>query len=343
MTNTIHEIHTQYKALKTTRQLIDAQFGGASALLMGTARLVFIGSGSSYTIAKSGALMAQLKLGIQAIALPAGDLLLHISTYRPLLEDAALIVLTRSGETTEIVRAVLALRELGVRFKLLTISCVKGSTMSGMSDFALELPWAFDQSVCQTRTVTNLYFCCAYLLSLLAGDEALIADLVKTIERGSEYMARIECELKDIARLPWTHAVVLGDAELGGLCDEAALTFKEICQLPSNYYHLLDVRHGPMVLIKEDTLVVAVLSDAENELELGLVRDAVHKGATVITYSDLKLDLPGVTSIHFGEPLAHPARGIPVIAICQLLSFHKSFLTGADPDRPDGLSAWIEL
>lgn len=34
-----------------------------------------------------------------------------------------------------------------------------------------------------------------------------------------------------------------GDAELCGICEEGALTFKEICQVDSNYYHLLDARH----------------------------------------------------------------------------------------------------
>jgi fructoselysine-6-P-deglycase FrlB-like protein len=137
--------------------------------------------------------------------------------------------------------------------------------------------------------------------------------------------------------------VVLGDAELGGLCEEGALAFKEICQLPSNYYHLLDVRHGPMVLVGPETLVIAVLSSGGNELELALVRDALKKGATVVVYSDQPLNLPGAVVISFGEVLLPPARGVPAIALCQLISYHKSFLTGADPDKPDGLSPWIRL
>lgn len=340
---TIHEIHAQYDSLKNAQKAIDAQMAEISALASGASRFVFIGCGSSYTLAKSGALMAQLRLEKPAIALPAGDMLLHLETYRPLLEGAMLIALTRSGETSEVVRMVEGLRERGVSFALVTVTCVSGSTLSRMSDLVVEFPWAFDESVCQTRTVTTLYFFCAYTVAKLCGDAALAADLVKAAEQGDAYMARIEPVLREAAALPWNHAVVLGDAELSGLCGEGALAFKEICQLPSNSYHLLDVRHGPMVLIGKETLVIVVLSDSANKLELDLLRDLLEKGATVIAYSDLPLEMPGVISVSFGEALRHPARGIPAIAVCQLISYHKSFATGANPDRPDGLSPWIAL
>ena len=342
MSKIFREIHTQYDALEQTRLLVEERIGAVSGLIQSNP-LVIVGSGSSYAVARSAALMARLRLGNPAIAIAAGDLLLHMDVYRPALEGCVLVALSRSGETSEVVRSIEAMRASGIRFKVLGVSCTGGSTLSGQSDLALDMPWAFDESVCQTRTVSCLFFFCAYMTAKLAGDGALLRDLIKTIEAGPSYMRRVEPMLEDVARRPWTHAVVLGDAELGGLCEEGALAFKEICQLPSNYYHLLDVRHGPMVLVGPQTLVIAALSANDNELELALVRDALEKGAAVVAYSDLKLDLPGVVNIHFGEALLPPARGIPFIAVCQLISYHKSFLTGANPDEPDGLSPWIRL
>lgn len=342
MSNIFREIHTQYDALNQTRRFVDEQIGKI-ADLVASAPLAFIGSGSSYAIARSAALMARLRLGNPAIAIAAGDLLLHMDTYRPALEGCTLVALSRSGETSEMVRSIDAMRGAGIRFQVMGVSCTAFSTLSGQSDLSLEMPWAFDESVCQTRTVSCLFFFCAYMIAKLGGDGVLIRDLIKAVEGGPEYMRRVEPVLEKVARLPWTHAVVLGDAELGGLCDEGALAFKEICQLPSNYYHLLDVRHGPMVLVGPETLVIAVLSANDNELEINLVRDMQKKGATVVAYSDLPLSLPGVVCVGFGEALLPPARGVPVIAVCQLISYHKSFLTGANPDAPDGLSPWIKL
>lgn len=337
------EIKGQYAALAQTHTYLDTQMENIRPLLDGSGTLVFMGSGSSYALAKSAALTARLKLGRSAIAIAAGDLLLHMDAYRPLLENCVMVVLSRSGETTEATLSLQNMKAAGIPFQTLGLSCTAGATLSKLSDVALEMPWAFDNSVCQTRTVTCLYFSCAYMAAALAGDDALQRDLLATIEQGPAYMERCEKTLKHLADSDWTRGVVLGDAELAGLCDEGALAFKEICQLPSNFYHLLDVRHGPMVLIGPGTIVVVALSAPDNTYELALVRDLLAKGATVICYSDTPIDVEGVTNITFGQPLAHPARGIPFIAICQLLTYYKSFHTHADPDNPDGLSPWIAL
>jgi len=252
-------------------------------------------------------------------------------------------VLSRSGETSEIIRAVERARAMGAGCRVLGVTCAEGSALAPLCDCVLEMPWAFDNSVCQTRTVSCLYLLCAYCAANMAGDERLIADLRAAVSGGQAFMDGIERELEAAAKGGWTHAVVLGDAELSGLCEEGALAFKEICQVPSNHYHLLDVRHGPMVMINKQTLVIAILSGADNKLELDVLRDITAKGAAVVAYSDEPLEMPGVLSVSFGRKLSHPARGIPAIAVCQLISYYKSFRTGADPDRPSGLSPWIEL
>lgn len=337
------EIKGQYAALMETKAYIDARFAEIEAQCEGSGTIVFIGSGSSYAVAKSAAMMAQLRLSRPAMAIPAGDLLLHLDAYRSVLTDCTVFVLSRSGETSEAILAARSLAAAETPPRIIGLSCMEASTLSGLCDLALEMPWAFDHSVCQTRTVSCLYFACAYWAALLAKDGALAASLVRAVEQGPAFMARHEETLKSVAELPWSKGVVLGDAELSGLCDEGALAFKEICQLSSNYYHLLDVRHGPMVLIDDGTLVIAVLSGNGAGLEESLVRDLLAKGATVVTYSDMPTDIPGAINIASGMEFAHPARGIPAILICQLITYYKSFLTGANPDQPDGLSAWIEL
>lgn len=339
-----NEIKSQYDALARTQAAVDERVLDIAALLSkGQGALIFVGSGSSYTLARSAALIARLRLGRPAMAIAAGDLLLHMDSYRPVLSDCVLVVLSRSGETSEVILSIERLRETGIRFHVLGVPCVTGSRLTQLSDLSVELPWAFDRSVCQTRTVTCLYFFCAYAVAKLAKDEALIADLLKTVADGDAYMAAHEATLKAVAQLDWNHAVVLGDAEISGLCGEAALTFNEICQIPSNYYHLLDVRHGPMVLIGKQTLVFAVLSNIREKFELDLLRDVAAKGATIIVYSDEPLAMPGIVNITFGKPLSHIARGIPAIAVCQLITYYKSFITNANPDQPDGLAPWIAL
>lgn len=337
------ELKSQYAALQKTKTYLDTSRDALQAAAQCAGHIIFIGSGSSYAVAKSGALLVQLRLGRPSMAIAAGDLLLHMETYRAALHGSLLVVLSRSGETSEAVRSLEKMKALGIAFQTVGISCAEHSTLSKMSDIALDMPWAFDESVCQTRTVSCLYFACVYMTALLAGHCALKDDLDKVLRLGEAYMARYEDTLKAFAEKDWTHAIVLGDAEIEGICEEGALAFKEICQLPSNYYHLLDVRHGPMVLVGKQTLVVAVLSGTESALEANLIADLLAKGASVVIYSDHPTAIDGAVNISFGMDLAHPVRGLPAIVICQLLAYYKSFQTGVNPDEPDGLSPWIAL
>ncbi len=133
------------------------------------------------------------------------------------------------------------------------------------------------------------------------------------------------------------------DAEIDGLAEEGALAYKEISQINSNYYHLLDVRHGPMVLIGPGTMVLASVSAPGNRFEMGLVDDLIARGAKVVCYSQEAVRKDGATCISLGEDVGPVAGGLGLIALCQLISYHKSGVMGCNPDQPDGLDAWIRI
>jgi fructoselysine-6-P-deglycase FrlB-like protein len=206
------------------------------------------------------------------------------------------------------------------------------------------MPWCFDRSVCQTRTVSCLYLAGMLLIAGLGGNETLFGGLTRAVAGGPAYMARIEDDLKRVAKGPWTRAVVLADAEIAGIGAEAALAFQEICQRPGSFHNVLDVRHGPMVLIGPDTLVIVALADG-NQYELALLADLAKKGPTLIAYSDIPLYvLPdGTLNINFGRSLPHAARGLPLALIAQLVSYHRAVADGVNPDEPAGLDPWIRL
>ncbi len=163
------------------------------------------------------------------------------------------------------------------------------------------------------------------------------------IDSGPGYINKYAEQIKGIAGRDWTHAVVLADGVVEGIAEEGALAFKEICQLPSNHYNLLDSRHGPAVLFNEKTLIIFFLSDPKDELQTNLVRDYLEKGSVAvvtgsgadITAADLCIPLPKVKH--------REVLGIPFIFIPQLLSLEKAVKIGIDPDNPADLTPWIKL
>jgi fructoselysine-6-P-deglycase FrlB-like protein len=343
MSTTYDEIMAQYGAMRETAGHIDARWGEIAPFFASRPKLLAaVGCGSSFSVAKSIADMARMRAGVPAAALAAGDLLLNAERYAALLDGAAVLVVSRSGSTSEILLATERLRALGCRFSLLSIACVSDSPLAAISDYTLEMPWAFDRSVCQTRTVACMYYAFARVLAKWLGDAPLLADLEAVAEMGPAFAGRAEPVLAELAARPWTHAAVLGDAELAGLAEEGALAFKEICQLPSNHYHLLDARHGPMVLFGDKTLILAAVGEG-GPYAADMLRDLAQKGSTVVAFADGDIGFQGGTAIAFGRKLSHIARGLPFLLLCQLLACFKAASTGADPDAPTGLRPWIEL
>jgi len=342
MAITYKEIRDTFNALEKTRGYLEGKWADIEKFFKGKSRFVFIGSGSSYSNAKSYAMICNMNTDVPAVTLAAGDILLHAERYKNIIDGSALVFISRSGRTSELIKAYDAMKEHGYSFVTASFVCADDTPLGERSDLVLSTPWAFDESVCQTRCVTNAYFMAAYIIAKITDNKSLLAELNLVITEGPAYMDKAEALAVELAVKPWTHAVVLADAELEGLAEEGALAFKEVCQLPSNYHHLLDVRHGPMVLIGKETLVI-VVHGASNELELGLIRDLKEKGAEIVAFSDEAAELEGVRYSCFGRPLTHIAKGIPAIALCQMIAYFKSKETGADPDKPTGLDPWISL
>ena len=346
MSLTYKECMAQYESLKKTFDCIAGQEKELKAFFNAKQprSVTFTGSGSGYYLAQSFEMIAKVKMGICSSSLPAGDLMLHYKRYSKFLEGTMLVVASRSGSTSEVVNSVKQLKESS-NVPVLSIACVENSELSKISDYTICIPWAFDESVCQTRTVSNFYAAMVQLIGYLGGDTPVIKGLEKVIGAGDEYIIKYEKELERIAGLDWDNAVVLADGELQGLANEGALAFREIAQTPSNYYHLLDSRHGPMVMVNKDTLVIACLTSEDYKKQKDLISDVAGKGAKIVVYTDTEVEKINGVELHIssGYEMEHVLRGIPFIFIPQMISYYRAVKTGVNPDQPDGLSSWIKL
>ena len=345
MALTYTEIHDTFNALEKTENYLENKWTDIESFFKSKNRFVFVGCGSSYSNAKSFAMICKMSTGKSATALAAGDILLHKERYKKYINGSAVVFISRSGRTSELILALDALRDVGCSFSVAAFVCADDTPLGDKSDLVLSTPWAFDESVCQTRCVTNAYFMAAYIATKLTENTSVLNELLQIIKEGPVYIKSAEELAMKLAVQPWTHAVVLADAELEGIAEEGSLVFKEVCQLPSNYYHVLDVRHGPMVLIGEKTLVIVALGTA-NELELNILGDLKSKGADVVAFSDVNaghINESEISCSYFGRELSHISKGIPLILLCQMIAYYKSKETGADPDKPTGLDPWISL
>ena len=337
------EIKDQFSALDKTVSLVKSQEKQIVTYFRGATKIIVLGCGSSYMIGKSAASLILNMTGIPAYAIAAGDLLLNANIYKTLIKDASLLVLSRSGSTTEILLAVQSAMSLGAK-ECLSVCAAENAEISALCTYNLEIPWSFDESVCQTRTVTNLYAAALTAAALYSNDQEVLVALAKASGYDTSFALEYDDILKEIAKAQWSHGVVIADGMASGLAEEGALAFKEICQCNSNYYHVLDVRHGPMVMISKDTLVLQLVTPDKRPLQYDLLTDLKKKGAVCVIFDSVE-----ASGSEADYSITLPQTGSPLVSVLfmmyavQIITYERALQSGVNPDSPDGLDAWIEL
>lgn len=306
-------------------------------------KFVFLGCGSSYMLAKSAAALFGGFPDTAAFAIAAGDYIVSPDFWQETVRGSILVSISRSGRTSEMVRALEHMKE-GLCCPVVSLSMERDNDISPLSELELTMDWCYDRSVCQTRTVTNLYAAILLLGAMYSHDDTL-AESVREASRFSEqFQQDNRAALEAVAGLDWKNVTVLADGPLCGIAEEGALAFTEIAMLTGRYFHILDYRHGPVVISGSDTLTLVVLSPAEDALQGNLVRDVLAHGGPVVTVSRHETNVFGSAAhVPMPELGSFAAWGILFIYVAQMLALQKALRLGGNPDAPKGLDAYITL
>jgi len=341
MYNAEKEIFNQFSSLNNTVEYLYEAKEKISNFFNGRKKVVFIGSGSSYSIAKSASVILELRTDIKTVAVSSGDLLVNFNKYKKLLRTSSIVTISRSGSTSELVYSVKKAKQ-ELNCSILSLCAREKSEISKYSDLTFELPWAFDESVCQTQTVSNLYIGCT-LINAIIGNDTQLQNEVSNVAKDADFFKEKYLEqLSEIGKKGFNYGIILGENEIAGICEEGALAFKEICQLNSNHYPVLDVRHGPMVKIDKDTLVILTV-DKYDERIIKLVKDIKAKGSYCLTIGMFDEDMSSDWHIEIPKFLNLCVSAVYMLFCIQVITLNKAISLGINPDAPDGLDAWIDL
>ena len=219
------------------------------------ARLAVMGCGTSLYMAQAFAtLREQLGQG-QTDAFAASEFPVA-RTY-----DAVLAI-SRSGTTTEVIRTLDALPS---GTNTTAICAVEGSPVGAAVDAEIVLEFADEVSVVQTLFATSaLALLRAHLGESL---EPVIAQAEEVVQ------AALPADPATFDRF-----VVLGRGWAVGLAYEAALKVREAAQAWAEAYPALEYRHGPIAVADERTLVWAIGPVGDEKL----LDDIRSVGATVV-------------------------------------------------------------
>jgi glucosamine--fructose-6-phosphate aminotransferase (isomerizing) len=155
--HTLLEIPSQPEVwLASQRELADNPFFKAAFKSTSQRKeWLFVGCGTSFYLAEAAAASWTLLTGHRARALPASELLLFPRLAQLNAPDLQVVIISRSGRTSEAVRAA-ELRSRERNLHTLGLTCASDSDLAKVCQLAVVLPCADEKSMVMTRSFTSM-------------------------------------------------------------------------------------------------------------------------------------------------------------------------------------------
>ncbi|MGH2560972.1 MAG: glutamine--fructose-6-phosphate transaminase (isomerizing), partial [Thermomicrobiales bacterium] len=257
--------------------------------------------------------------------------------------ESLVIALSQSGETADVVEAMLAARRRGARLGALVN--VPHSTLDRMVDLRVHVNAGPEQCVLSTKAYT------AKVATLLLAAHALR----NTFDAGRRAVLDAAAGLRDMLTESWVarlravaadiylaeHLFVIGRGLAYPTALEAALKIKEVSYIHAEGFAGGELKHGVIALVTPGTpcVVYAPCDETRQDILSGAM-ELKSRGGYIIGIGpapdpvfDAFLPTPDVGD---ASPLVN---ALPA----QLLGYHAALLRGNDPDKPRNLAKSVTV
>jgi len=342
---TLPEIINQPAAWAEIIKLVEAKAENLLKLADGVSEVVFTGCGSALNVSYILAPTFQHFTGLKARAVPAAEIVFFIETVFTGNGHYLVVPISRSGETTETVRACESVQRRGM--KTLSITCYPESWLAQKATETLVLEPANEKSVVTTQSLTSMVLCGQIMTAIISNNADYLGQLKSLPQIGRRVVEKYQDLGREIAENEGiTRFAFVGNGPYFGLARECQLKVKEMVLLPSDAYPLFDYRHGPKSNVGESTLVTVLMSDSAREAEITFLKDMKGLNGNILTICDkANREIRKVTDylVEVNSGLPEFARDILYIPPVHFMAYYKSLLRGQDPDNPTNLTYWVEL
>jgi glucosamine--fructose-6-phosphate aminotransferase (isomerizing) len=269
-------------------------------------------------------------------------------------ENTLLIVISQSGETADTLAAIRLAKQKNAH--ILAITNVVGSSISREADDVIYTNAGPEIAVASTKAyVTQV--ACMLMLAVYLGkmngqlEEDCLAEFCGNL---SETANQIEAAFtfKEIIEVFANEKKETEDVFFIGrgldyyTCLEGSLKLKEISYIHSEAYAAGELKHGPIALIEEGTLIIAVCTQ-ENVFEkmLSNIKEVKARGAYVLAVvqeknKNIESEVNAVWTIPDMDDIMTP---IPTIVYLQLMAYYLAVARGCDVDKPKNLAKSVTV
>jgi glutamine---fructose-6-phosphate transaminase (isomerizing) len=307
---------------------------------------LFVGCGSSYYLSRLIAALWTKHFCIPATAVPASELL--FAPEETLRRTAAkqVVLMSRSGETTEVLRAA-ELLQLHKTVQTLGVTCNSQSVLEKLCTRTLKLHWADEKSMVMTRSFTSILLAFQRLGLQFVNDNLFSTALDELPRKGQAWLDAHARKIQDFAgKRKFSDFVFLGQGAHYWLAQEAGLKVMEMSSSYSQVYHSLEFRHGPRAIAGPQTLITFFMSDAASAAETTLAGELKELGAPICLIVNRatpemkkRCDLLVELALDGPEFARYAVTAIPAHLLGTAVGLRK----GLNPDAPKNLTRAVVL
>ncbi|MEG0308342.1 MAG: glutamine--fructose-6-phosphate transaminase (isomerizing) [Clostridium sp.] len=269
-------------------------------------------------------------------------------------ENTLMIVVSQSGETADTMSALRLAKSKGAR--VIAVTNVVGSSASREADDIL-YTWAGPEiAVASTKAyVTQLI--AMYIIALFFAEqketlsteelEVIKAEMLSLPEKAEEVLSGKET-IQKFTNKTCKHndMFFLGRGLDYAVCMEASLKLKEISYIHSEAYAAGELKHGPIALIEDGTIVITLATQEDlYDKTISNMKEVIARGAKVYAFAqeghtEIEKSVDSVTYIPKVMDLLSPV--ISVIPM-QLFSYYMAIEKGCDVDKPRNLAKSVTV
>jgi glucosamine--fructose-6-phosphate aminotransferase (isomerizing) len=321
------------------------------AELDGIERVVLIGCGSAFYACLSG------RIALERWArMPAEVEIASEFRYRDAVlgEQTLVVAVSQSGETVDTLHALREAQRRGA--KTIALTNVVDSLLAREANGVLYTRAGPEIGVASTKChATQIALLQLFALHLACqrgtvepeqGRE-LASRLLALPGLVSRAIARLEDYFSVASRLAEVQDVYFLGRHVGyGVALEGALKLKELAYVRAEAYPAGEMKHGPIALIDEGAVVVAIATRGRLlEKVMANIAEVKARGATVVVVCDEHDEATMAVADHALEIPAVPELLSPAVAIVplQALAYGVARARGNDVDRPRNLAKVVTV
>lgn len=311
-------------------------------------KVYFVACGTAYHACISGANILERLTKIPTFTQTASE----FRYCDPIIDESTLcIFVSQSGETADTMAALRLANQKGCT--TIAVANVLGSSISREADHTIYTCAGPEIAVASTKAYTTqlivLVLLAMYIAQALGNENE---DYKRIIEGIASLPQHIENILKD-EKIFARYAEYLKDLRdayyIGRSLDyasvlEGALKLKEVSYVHADAYIAGELKHGPIALIEEGSLVIAVATQPKIASKtISNIQETIARGANVILFT-IKGQETGNAKEVYILPEVDPILQSVLIAIpLQLIAYYTAVIKGCDVDKPRNLAKSVTV